>query len=121
MFESFARSSAVAQGLSQVIPDTGAFIAQRLNWPDYENEDLYKPYVGLHFGSYYLNGQLDGFDQSVHAALSAYNAGPGNAARWYEVHGDDLDAYVEFVDFAETRLYIERIYEGFVIYRYLYD
>ncbi len=120
LFESFARSGAAAQGLSQVIPDTGAFIAQRLNWPDYENEDLYKPYVGLHFGSYYLNGQLDGFDQSVHAALSAYNAGPGNAARWYEAHGDDLDAYVEFVDFAETRLYIERIYEGFVIYRFLY-
>ena len=120
LFESFATSSAVAQGLSQVIPDTGAFIAQRLSWPNYENEDLYKPYVGLNFGAYYLDWQLDSFNDSVHAALSAYNAGPGNAARWYEIAGDDHDLYTEVVNFAETRLYIERIYEGYVIYRYLY-
>ena len=36
------------------------------------------------------------------------------------VLGDDIDAYVEVVDFAETRLYIERIYAGYNIYRYLY-
>lgn len=121
LFESFATSSAVAQGLSQVIPDTGAYIARQLNWPDYENDDLYKPYVGLNFGAFYLNQQLDTFDGSVHAALSAYNAGPGNAARWYDQAGSDLDVYVETVDFAETRTYIERIYEGYVIYRFLYD
>ena len=120
LFESFARSGAAAQGLSQVIPDTGAYIAQRLDWPDYDNEDLYKPYVGLYFGAYYLSQQLGAFDGAVHAALAAYNAGPGNAARWYETAGDDHDLYLETVNFAETRLYIERIYEGFVIYRYLY-
>jgi soluble lytic murein transglycosylase len=120
LFESFATSSAVAQGLSQVIPETGAYIAQQLNWPNYENTDLYKPYVGLAFGAYYLNQQLNTFDGTAHAALSAYNAGPGNAARWYEAAGSDLDLYIETVNFAETRLYIDRIYEGYVIYRYLY-
>lgn len=121
LFESFARSGAAAQGLSQVIPDTGLWIAQRLQWPDYVNEDLYKPYVGLRFGAYYLAQQLEAFDGDVHAALSAYNAGPGNALRWYETAGGDIDAYVETVDFAETRAYIERIYAGFVLYRYLYE
>ena len=120
LFESFARSGAAAQGLSQVIPDTGAYIAQRLNWPDYVNEDLYKPYVGIAFGGYYLDQQIDAFDGSVHAALSAYNGGPGNAARWYETAGPDLDLFVETVDFAETRTYIERIFTGFAIYRALY-
>ena len=120
LFESFARSGAAAQGLSQVIPDTGAYIAQRLNWPDYVNEDLYKPYVGVAFGGYYLDQQIDAFDGSVHAALSAYNGGPGNAARWYGTAGDDIDLYVETVDFPETRSYIERIYSGYDIYRYLY-
>lgn len=121
LFESFARSGAAAQGLSQVIPDTGAYIAQRLNWPDYVNEDLYKPYVGVAFGGYYLDQQIDAFDGSVHAALSAYNGGPGNAARWYGEAGDDIDLYVETVDFPETRSYIERIYSGYDIYRYLYE
>jgi soluble lytic murein transglycosylase len=120
LFESFATSSAVAQGLSQVIPDTGAYIAQKLNWPDYDNSDLYKPYVGLNFGAFYLDEQLEYFDGDVHAALSAYNAGPGNAARWHNAAGSDLDVYLETVDFSETRTYIERIFEGFVIYRFLY-
>lgn len=120
LFESFARSGAAAQGLSQVIPDTGLWIAQRLEWPGYVNDDLYKPHVGLTFGAYYLDQQLQAFDGSVHAALAAYNAGPGNAARWYETAGSDHDFYVETVDFFETRTYIERIYAGFALYRYLY-
>lgn len=121
LFESFARSGAAAQGLSQVIPDTGAWIAQRLAWPNYENDDLYKPYVGLNFGAYYLSEQLRNFDGHVHAALAAYNGGPGNAARWFDVAGGNHDLFVDTVDFPETRLYIERIYEGFNAYRYLYS
>lgn len=120
LFESFARSGAAAQGLSQVIPDTGAYIAQRLAWPGYVNEDLYKPYVGLTFGAYYLSQQLAAFDRQIHAALAAYNAGPGNAARWYETAGRDHDAFVDAINFPETRLYLERIYEGFAAYRHLY-
>ncbi len=120
LFESFARSGAAAQGLSQVIPDTGAWIAQRLAWPEFVNEDLYKPYVGLNFGAYYLSEQLRNFDGLVHAALAAYNGGPGNAARWLEEAGADHDRFVDTVDFPETRLYIERIYEGFNAYRHLY-
>lgn len=121
LFESFARSGAAAQGLSQVIPDTGAYIATQLNWPDFENEDLYKPYVGLNFGAFYLAQQLGFFDGTVHSALAAYNAGPGNAARWYEVAGDDIDLYYQTTNFAETREYIKRIYVGYEMYRLLYD
>ena len=120
LYESFAISTAVAQGLSQVIPDTGEYIATRLGWPNYENDDLYRPYVGIAFGAYYLDQQLDAFDDFVPAALSAYNAGPGNAARWYDQVSDDIDRYHEIVNFAETRLYIERIYIGQAIYRHLY-
>jgi soluble lytic murein transglycosylase len=121
LFESIARSGAAAQGLSQVIPDTGAWIAEQLEWPAYDNEDLFKPHVGLEFGAFYLAEQLDAFDGDVHAALAAYNAGPGNAARWYESAGSDIDRFVEVVDFWETRTYIERIYAGFDIYRTLYE
>ena len=120
LFESFAASSAAARGLSQVIPDTGAYIAQRLGWADYDTDDLYLPYVGIAFGAFYLAQQLDAFEGDVAAALSAYNAGPGNAARWYGEASDDIDLYIELVDFAETRQYIERIYVGQAIYSHLY-
>jgi len=76
--------------------------------------------VGIAFGAYYLNQQLNAFDGDIPAALSAYNAGPGNAARWYEEADGDIDLYVDTVDFSETRHYIERIYAGQAIYRHLY-
>lgn len=120
LYESFATSTAVAQGLAQVIPDTGRYIADKLRWPDYVNADLYKPYVGLEFGGFYLAEQLALFDGSVHAALAAYNGGPGNALRWYNAAGNDIDLYVETVNFRETRAYIERIYVGYAVYRHLY-
>ena len=120
LFESFATSTAVAQGLSQVIPDTGAYIAGRLAWPDFENEDLYHPYVGVAFGAYYLNQQLELFDGNTAAALAAYNGGPGNAARWMAAEPEDLDEFLEIVDFGETRAYVRRIYVGQAVYRFLY-
>ncbi len=120
LFESFAQSHAAARGLSQVIPDTGEYIAQSLHWPDYVLEDLYKPYVGIAFGAYYLDLQLDTFDGDAAVALSAYNGGPGNASRWAAGNAQDIDEYLEIVDFGETREYIKRIYAGYAIYQYLY-
>lgn len=120
LYESFATSFAAAQGLAQVIPDTGYYIAEKLAWPDYENADLYKPYVGLTFGAFYLNEQLDYFERNLTPALAAYNAGPGNAYNWWIAAGDDIDVYTETINFSETRLYIETIYTGHAIYRHLY-
>ncbi len=120
LYESFATSTAVAQGLAQVIPDTGRYIADKLLWPNYNNSDLYKPYVSLEFGGFYLAEQLQLFEGTVHAALAAYNGGPGNALRWFRAAGTDIDLYVETVNFRETRAYIERIYVGYAVYRHLY-
>lgn len=121
LFESFIVSHAAAQGLGQVIPATGEFIAQRLQWPNYRNEDLFRPYINLIFASYYLDQQLAAFGGNKAAALSAYNAGPGNAQRWVATAGNNHDQYLETVDFAETRDYIRRIYEWHAAYRFLYS
>ncbi len=120
LFESFISSHVGAQGLSQVMPATGLDIAQRLGWPDFANEDLYRPFVGLAFGAYYLDQQLRSFDGNVYAALSAYNAGPGNGLRWVSEAPDDPDLFLEVVDYSETRQYIQRIYTGYAAYRWLY-
>jgi soluble lytic murein transglycosylase len=120
LFESFARSWAAAQGLMQVIPSTGEYIADSLGWADYENDDLYKPYVSITFGAFYLAEQLERFDGKVHVALSAYNAGPGNASYWYEVAPEDPDFYLEVITLSEPRSYIQRIYTHYTYYRALY-
>jgi soluble lytic murein transglycosylase len=120
LFESFAESWAAAQGLMQVIPSTGEYIARQLDWLNYRNEDLFKPYVSVRFGAYYLAEQLEAFDGKPFVALSAYNGGPGNASRWYQIAPDSPDLYLEVITLSEPRRYIQRIYSHYHYYRALY-
>ncbi len=121
LFEGQATSWASAQGLTQVIPATGEWIALQLRWPDYKNVHLYRPYLNVKFGAWYLARQLRDFDNSIFAALAAYNGGPGNARRWLELTGNgDEDLFVESISKAETSLYVEKVYEHYAKYCELY-
>jgi soluble lytic murein transglycosylase len=120
LFESLSYSSAAAHGLMQIIPATGQEIATVLQWPGYSRADLYKPYVSIKFGIYYLARQRDGLDGDLYAALAAYNGGPGNAVHWKAESGDDPDLFYETVSFSETQLYIRRISEYYEVYKKLY-
>lgn len=122
MFEGYARSSAGARGLMQLIPATGAEVAARMNWPaGYTDSDLYLPAINLRLGARYLANQRDYFDGDLYAALAAYNAGPGNTAIWRELSGGDSDLFLEIIRFGETRTYIRQIAEFMNIYRLLYE
>jgi soluble lytic murein transglycosylase len=121
LFQGQATSWAGAQGLTQVIPPTGEWIALQLRWPDYQAEHLYRPYLNVKFGAWYLARQLRDFENNLFAALAAYNGGPGNAARWLELVGDDDDdLFVESISKAETKLYVKKVYEHYARYRELY-
>lgn len=121
LFEGFVRSNAGARGLMQIIAPTGAQIASELGKPiNYAEEDLYRPYVSVLFGTHYLARNRASLNGDLYATLAAYNGGPGNAAAWKELSGDDPDLFLESVRFEETRNYIRNIYEIFIIYRRLY-
>ena len=119
-FDPAAGSTAGALGLTQVIPQTGAQIAASLG-VEWDVQSLFDPATSLRFGAHYLAAQLEGFDGDLLAALAAYNAGPGNAARWYDQQWlDGPDGYVDAVDFIETRRYLETVLENYAMYRHLY-
>ncbi|MCI0712937.1 MAG: tetratricopeptide repeat protein [Chloroflexi bacterium] len=120
LFQGFATSFAYAQGLMQIIPDTGYWVATQLEWPNYQNSDLYRPFVNVKFGTYYLAWVLTVVDNTVYAALAGYNGGPGNAQSWLDISGQDIDRFVQAITFDETESYVTRIYEQYNIYRYLY-
>ena len=104
----------------QVIPPTGAQIAADLDWPpDYETLDLYRPYVSVRFGTYYLGWQRDRFEGRLHAALAGYTGGPLNAQWWLETAGDDPDLFLDLITFAETLRYVRAVKEHYAIYRAL--
>jgi soluble lytic murein transglycosylase len=122
LFEGFARSSVGARGLMQIMPATGADIANQMNWPpEYENEMLYNPQTSVRMGTYYLNNTRRFLDGNLYATLAGYNAGPGNAAIWKNLAGDDPDLLLEIIRFQETRNYIRGIYEIYNVYRSLYS
>ncbi len=119
LYQPDAVSSADALGLTQVIPTTGEGIAQQLG-VEFRQTDLLRPRVSVQFGSYYLGQQIAGFGGNVAVALSGYNGGPGNAARWWEASGDDVDLFVETIDYPETRSYVELVLENYARYLYAY-
>jgi len=122
LFEGFVRSSAGARGLMQIIPSTGAGIANNASWPaEFSPDDLYRPKVSINFGAAYLNSQRNNFDGNLYAALAAYNGGPRNAAIWLETSGGDYDLFLESIRFRESKEYIKGIAEIFSIYRRLYQ
>jgi soluble lytic murein transglycosylase len=121
LFEGGATSSAAAHGLMQVIPSTGAYIAQSLGWPPgYTSRDLYRPVVSVRFGVWYLAEQTGLAEGNPFVAMAAYNGGPGNSLRWWQASEGDTDLFVELITFSETRTYVRRIREHYEAYRLLY-
>ena len=120
LFNTYATAAAGEKGLTQVIPPTAQYIAEQLNWPNYQNTDLFRPYVGIEFGAFFLAENLQRFDGNVQAALAGYNAGPGRAQSWLDLSGGDPDQFMTAITIDSTRTYVQRIYGFYSIYRALY-
>jgi len=119
-FDPLAGSGAGALGLTQVIPSTAQEIAAELGVADFENDQLFRPVVSIAFGSHYLENQIATFDGNLYYALAAYNAGPGSAASWQTAAGDDVDLFVEEIEYSQANLYVRLVMENLAVYRYLY-
>jgi soluble lytic murein transglycosylase len=122
LFDEGAVSSVGALGLGQVMPATGAGIAQQLGMQEFETSMLLHPAVSVRFAAFYISRQIAQMDNNMLAGLSAYNGGPGNAFRWIDEHGlEDMDYFAESIDFYETRAYVKAVYAQYDLYRRLYQ
>lgn len=123
LFRADAESRAGARGLMQIIPDTGEEIAMATGWPAYDPSILDQPAVNLHFGTHYLERQIDRFEGFIPAVLAAYNGGPHNVEVWwwYPERTLDPELWIDRIPFRETRDYVKRVIVHYAIYRSLYD
>lgn len=106
-----ARSHAGAQGLMQIMPKTGSWIARQLGMTGFTTRDLHDIDTNLRFGTFYLRDVSNRLEQSEVMASAAYNAGPGRPARWRGALNGTVDgaAFAEIIPFNETRDYVKKV------------
>jgi len=83
-FDSNSTSGVGATGLMQIMPGTGASIAEELGETGYSPSNLYDPDTNIRYGTWYIKGLLDKYNGDTDLALAAYNAGVGRADQYQE-------------------------------------
>jgi soluble lytic murein transglycosylase-like protein len=96
-FNANATSSAGAQGLMQLMPETAASLGVK---------NPYDPVQNVAGGTRYLRGLLDRFNGDTRLAVAAYNAGPGA-----------VEKYGDVPPYAETKNYVQNVLGSLERYR----
>lgn len=117
-----ARSSAGAQGLMQIMPATGRWIAKKLDVPDFRVELLSDRDTNIRFGTFYLKNVLDDLDGSPVLASAGYNAGPGRPRNWRSTLAGPVEGaiFAEIIPFHETRDYVKKVLSNATFYASLF-
>ena len=114
-------STAGAEGLMQILPDTAYFIAHLSGGVGFTAGDLATPSINVAYGSYYLRYLLDRYHGSELLALAAYNGGLSNVDSWVAQAGAaGRRMTAAEIPFAETRAYVQRVLAAQQAYRAAY-
>jgi soluble lytic murein transglycosylase len=118
-FDATARSRSGAVGLMQIMPKTANYVARNKSYG--KMLDLNSPQANVMIGQDYLEYLLadKNVDGDVLSLLVAYNAGPGNLAKWkaMQAGNDDPLLFIEMIPVKETREYVERVMTNYWMYR----
>jgi len=107
-FFSRARSHRGAIGLMQLLPSTAQELATEVGYKHFTPNDLEKPEVNIHLGTYYLHKLIEAFDGNQVLALAAYNAGKNKVMNWYQ-EDPLVGIQAEDLPYRETREYVQNI------------
>jgi soluble lytic murein transglycosylase len=114
-------SSAGAEGLMQIEPETAEFLAKLSGGYSFTTSDLGTPKVNVAYGSYYLRYLLDHYEGNEMLAVAAYNAGLANVDRWVaKARAEGGELTVDTIPFSQTRAYVQRVLEAQKEYRATY-
>jgi soluble lytic murein transglycosylase len=121
-FDQQAQSKVGARGLMQLMPGTARMTAQAAG-VTYDLSSLtLDPQHNMRLGATYFGQLMTRFDGSYILSVAAYNAGPGNVNKWIAANGDprqpgvDPLRWIENIPFTETRGYVQRVLENYVVY-----
>ncbi len=120
-FVTAARSGVGAQGLMQIMPATGQWVAGKLGMKGFNVGWLQDPDTNVMLGTTYMRMVLAGLDNHPVLASAAYNAGPGRAKKWKDSKPLEGAVYAETIPFNETRDYVKKVMANSVIYAALLE
>ncbi len=114
-------SSAGAEGLMQILPETAQFLARQSGATTFHTSDLSNPAVNIAYGSYLLRYLLDHYHGNKVEAIAAYNAGPANVDKWVaNARAQGHSLRIDEIPFPETRAYVSRVLQAQKDYRHTY-
>ncbi|MBV8430033.1 MAG: lytic transglycosylase domain-containing protein, partial [Solirubrobacterales bacterium] len=115
-------SSAGAEGLMQILPQTAEFLARRSGATTFTVSDLGTPQVNIAYGSYYLRYLLNRYDDQEVLALAAYNGGESNVDRWLaQDRAAGRSLTISGIPFPQTQAYVIKVLHAQVQYRQTYS
>lgn len=124
MAESSYRSDAVssvnAQGLMQIMPSTGEWIAGKFD-ESYTDGCLFDPETNIKYGCWYLGFLMNRYDGDMRCSSAAYHSGQGTVDDWlkdsrYSFDGKTLDV----IPGSNADTYVNRILEYYEEYEKIY-
>lgn len=109
-----------AMGLMQIMPDTGEWIAGKLDLADFRTDMLLESAQNIRFGCWYLRFLMNRYDQDRQLTLAAYNAGHGNVDKWIDDPAVSDGGKLVDIPYAETKNYLEKVQRAYEKYQSLY-
>ena len=130
-FNPIVMSTSHAIGLMQLKPSTAADMLRVTGLPAFSAtaRGLRNPTNNMQLGTAYLLHISKSFGPVIPYITAAYNAGPGRVKQWLNTIGNpiaqenasdnDMIDWIESIPFAETRNYVQRVWENMTIYAVL--
>jgi len=113
-------SPAGAVGLMQLMPRTAAEAARKEKMPKPGRKELLRPAVNVRLGAAYLARLVKGYGGDYIRAVAAYNAGESAVGQWWSRSNGDPAAFLEGVNYRETRFYLRRVFLNLLQYYRIY-
>ena len=125
-FSQNAISRTGARGLMQLMPATAADVSRKLGIPYSPAALTADPAYNIRLGDTLYAHLMHIYGGAYPLAIAAYNAGPGNVAKWLRANGDPRQGTIDWVEWieripvTETRGYVQHVIENAVVYEALF-
>lgn len=116
-FNPFARSSADAMGLMQLLPSVARAVAKKNHLLFEKAEDLFDPKINVPLASLELKSLLKKYDEKYILSIANYNANESAIKTWLTVRyrGNPIE-FIEEIPYEETKTYVKLVLRNYIFY-----